>query len=88
MSERWVVGGPLRRISIEEFALILLLDALGPVSVSEIIRHLGTAQATTTEICERAEENGLVTRVRRGRETFVDLTSLAASLRRRTRSAQ
>lgn len=86
MAERWVVGAPLRTIAVDEFALILLLDALGPVSVSEIIRHLGTAQATTSEICQRAEENGMVTRTKRGRETFVDLTSLAASLRRRTRS--
>jgi DNA-binding MarR family transcriptional regulator len=75
----------------DQLALVLLLEALGPVEISRIRDELGIAQATASEIVDRGAYRGYVERIPAGHDrrlNEVHLTAKAKQLRRRSREAK
>jgi len=51
-------------ISMPQFNALLVLQEFGPLTMGELCRHLFTACSTATDLADRMERAGLVTRVR------------------------
>ncbi|SEO45873.1 regulatory protein, arsR family [Halogranum amylolyticum] len=54
--------------------IIYGIDRLGPVTVAELAAELGLADSTVSHHLKRLDDDGLVTRERRGREVLTELT--------------
>jgi len=51
-------------VSMPQFNALLVLQEFGPLTMGELCRHLFTACSTATDLADRMERAGLVTRVR------------------------
>jgi DNA-binding MarR family transcriptional regulator len=71
------------RPTMQTLAVLLHLNQTGPLTISEMGRHLGRAQSVVSEIVKRMERRGVVTRLRDERDrrrTLVWLTPTGQQL--------
>jgi len=76
-------GSASERLTPQSQALLLHLTFSGPLTVSEMARHLGRAQSVVSETVDALERRGLLARIRDERDrrrTLVWLTPEAQSL--------